>query len=70
MKRLIIAILGIFIINTFLSAQVVNTTTNDGSKRKVFPHFSVSPIGGAIFPASKNMWSAFKPGGAVGLDLG
>lgn len=73
MKRLIIVFMGLFIMTLFAEAQVTTTTTQTTkvttSKRKLFPHFSVSPFGGAIFPI-QNLKESFKPGGTVGLDLG
>ncbi|RPI15013.1 MAG: hypothetical protein EHM58_15160 [Ignavibacteriae bacterium] len=66
MKNLIILIAAIFFINLTVEAQVKTTTT---SKRKMFPHFSISPSGGAIFPI-QNLKESFKPGGQFGLDLG
>jgi len=54
-----------------VDAQAVGTTTPvQVDKRKIYPHFSISPIGGAIFPATKNLRDEFKPGGMFGLDLG
>lgn len=38
-------------------------------KRKSYPHFSISPIGGALFPLPKNLSNSFKPGAMFGLDI-
>jgi hypothetical protein len=72
MKRFTIILLGLFLLTVFAEAQVTTTTSTTKvttTKRKLFPHFSVSPTGGAIFPI-QNLKESFKPGGTVGLDLG
>lgn len=67
MKKLLLLLIALFFITSAVEAQVKTTTTT--TKRKMYPHFSVSPSGGAIFPMS-NLKESFKPGGTVGLDVG
>lgn len=76
MKRLILITIAIFALNLFVQAQNTTTTTSttyNGKtytiKAKDYPHFSISPTGGAIFPM-QNLKQSFKPGGTVALDLG
>lgn len=38
-------------------------------KRKQYPHFSISPIGGVLFPLPKALSNSFKPGALFGLDF-
>jgi hypothetical protein len=38
--------------------------------KKMFPHVSIAPVAGAIFPLTRAMRDEFKPGGLAGLDLG
>src|SRR5689334_1601093 len=47
-----------------------NTTTKQPTVKKGFPHFSIAPYGGAIFPLTRDMRNEFKPGAQIGLDLG
>ncbi len=46
------------------------TTTKEQQTRKMFPHVTISPSGGAIFPLPKVLNQDFKPGGTIALDLG
>ncbi len=76
MKTLKLAaiLLAFVFIVTEASAQQTpnasNTTTKTKTIKKMFPHVSIAPYGGAIFPLTRNMRDAFKPGGEVGLDIG
>jgi hypothetical protein len=74
MKRLILVVIALFTLNVLSEAQDKPTTTTYNGKTytiksKQYPHFSVSPTGGAIFPI-QNLKESFKPGGTVALDLG
>jgi hypothetical protein len=69
MKTIILSIALLFFASGIYSQQTPNTPTKDGSKRKQYPHFSITPNGGAIFPLPKVLSSSFKPGGMFGLDL-
>lgn len=46
------------------------TTTVKKETRKMFPHVTISPNAGAIFPLPKILNQNFKPGGTLGLDVG
>lgn len=65
-----------FFVFLFLVNVSWSQKTPDASKervksvKKMFPHFSVAPSGGAIFPLTRAMRDEFKPGGIVGVDLG
>lgn len=54
------------------SFSQINTTTKTTTKstRKTYPHVTITPYGGAIFPLPKILNQNFKPGGNVGLDVG
>ena len=67
MKTIMILVLAAFLTSGIYTQQT--PTQKDGSKRKMYPHFSISPNGGAIFPLPKVLSSSFKPGGMFGLDL-
>ncbi len=57
---------------TTTTVTTSTTTTSQQPKliKKTFPHFTVSPYGGAIFPLPKVLNQNFKPGGNFGMDLG
>lgn len=74
MKRIILIVIAIFTLSMIAEAQDKTTTTTYNGKTysiksKQYPHFSVSPTGGAIFPV-QNLKESLKPGGSVALDLG
>jgi hypothetical protein len=70
--RLIAAMLVLMLtVNIALEAQTTTTTTTTKkSIKKMFPHVSLAPFGGAIFPLPKILNQNFKPGATVGLDVG
>ena len=67
MKTIMISIALLIFASGIYSQQT--PVKKDGSKRKQYPHFSITPNGGAIFPLPKVLSSSFKPGGMFGLDL-
>lgn len=71
-RAVVLILVSIFAINFSVEAQQTPnpSTTKKKSVKKMFPHFSIAPIAGAIFPLSRSMRDEFKPGGLVGLDLG
>jgi hypothetical protein len=66
------AILLAFILGSqgILSQQTTTGTANKKYVKEKFPHVSIAPFGGAIFPLTKAMRDEFKPGGLAGLDVG
>ncbi len=69
MKRSALAVMMVFLICTIAEAQDVSTVRYVPIV-KSYHYFSISPVGGAIFPVSKDLTGSFKPGGSAGLDLG
>ncbi len=59
-------------LSTAAFSQVKTGPQNPKEKsvKKIYPHVSIAPIGGAIFPLTKSLSNEFKPGGLVGLDVG
>jgi hypothetical protein len=73
LKLVALLIAFIFTVNEASAQQTPNasnTTTKTKTIKKQFPHVSIAPFGGAIFPLTRDMREEFKPGGEVGLDLG
>ena len=73
LKLAALLIAFIFTVNEVSAQQTPNasnTTTKTKTVKKQFPHVSIAPFGGAIFPLTRDMREEFKPGGEVGLDLG
>lgn len=62
---------AVFVMGSYTYAQN-NTTTKTTTKslRKVYPHVTIAPYGGAIFPLPKVLNQNFKPGASIGFDLG
>jgi len=71
-KLIIILIAAIMAFSLDINAQQTPQPTVNKEKgvKKMFPHVSLAPIGGAIFPLSRTLRDDFKPGGLVGLDIG
>jgi hypothetical protein len=46
------------------------TTTKTKNVKKMFPHVSIAPVAGAIFPLTRQLREEFKPGALFGLDIG
>jgi hypothetical protein len=65
-------VLVVFAFNLNIDAQQTPSPTVKKEKtvKKMFPHVSIAPFAGAIFPLSRSMRDEFKPGGLVGLDIG
>jgi len=65
----------LFVIASNSYAQTTTTTVVTTPKKtyvvtkEVFPQWSITPVGGAIFPVL-NLSETFKPNGAFGLDVG
>ena len=74
-KLLTVALLAVFFISNSSFAQKTETTviqTKDKTykvTKEVFPQWSVTPYGGAIFPVA-TLSESFKPNGAFGIDVG
>ncbi len=62
----------IFFASDALAQQTPNAsnTTSKKEVKKMFPHVSIAPYGGAIFPLTRALREEFKPGGQIGLDIG
>jgi len=61
----------IFIVSEVSAQQNPSPTIKkEKSVKKLFPHFAIAPVAGAIFPLTRDMRNEFKPGALVGLDLG
>ena len=65
-KQISVFLVFIFAMNCFSQT----TTTTKKEVRKQFPHVTISPFGGAIFPLPKILNQNFKPGGHAGLEIG
>ncbi len=52
----------------FFSTAAISQTTYSTIKKSPYPQWSLSPVGGVIFPVG-NFSNNFKAGGNVGLDL-
>ncbi len=62
---------AVFVMGSYTYAQNnTNTKTTTKSVRKIYPHMTITPFGGAIFPLPKVLNQNFKPGGNIGLYLG
>lgn len=62
LKSLLIVLL------VLISSASISQTRFTTVKKAAYPQWSLSPIGGIIFPVG-NLSNNFKPGGSVGLDL-
>lgn len=70
-KCVILMFSTLLLVTASFSQQNVNTNPKkEKSVKKIYPHVSIAPIGGAIFPLTKSLRDEFKPGGLVGLDIG
>jgi hypothetical protein len=68
----VMAILLAFVLSSpgILSQQTTSKTVKkEKSVKDKFPHVSIAPFGGAIFPLTKAMRDEFKPGGLAGMDV-
>jgi hypothetical protein len=72
MKTLAVIILTLTFVLGNASAQETPkpSTKKTTTVKKMFPHISIAPVGGAIFPLTRAMREEFKPGALVGLDIG
>jgi hypothetical protein len=65
--------LFVFASSTFAQTTTTTTTSTNGKTyvvtKEAFPQWSVSPMGGVIFPVM-SLSESFKPNGAFGLDVG
>lgn len=72
--KLAVVLLAFVFASSSVWAQQAPSNTPSTSKqktvKKMFPHVSIAPVGGAIFPLTTAMREEFKPGAIVGLDLG
>lgn len=71
-KIIIILITAILAFSLDVNAQQTPKPTlkKETTLKKMYPHVSIAPIGGAIFPLTRQIRDEFKPGGLVGLDIG
>jgi hypothetical protein len=67
--NVMVIIAAMFLTLSVFSQQNANPQ-KEKSIKKIYPHVSLAPIGGAIFPLTKSLRDEFKPGGLVGLDIG
>lgn len=66
----LLTMLFVLSISTYAQEKPTATTTVKKETRKMFPHVSIAPVAGAIFPLTRQFRSEFKPGGLFGLDIG
>lgn len=66
----LILIIAIGLTSVTIAQNNTTTPTKTKSVRKLYPHMTITPFGGAIFPLPKILNQNFKPGGNVGLDVG
>ncbi len=73
LKAFTILLVAVFALTLPVHSQQTSnpsTVKKEKSVKKMFPHFSIAPVGGAIFPLTRTLREEFKPGGLVGLDIG
>lgn len=70
--KVVAILLALLATSPGILSQQTNVTSVKKQKlvKEKFPHVSISPFGGAIFPLTKAMRDEFKPGGLAGLDIG
>ncbi|MFI5211413.1 MAG: outer membrane beta-barrel protein [Ignavibacteria bacterium] len=67
---LIAAIMAFSTLENYAQQKPNSTVKKETTLKKMYPHVSIAPIGGAIFPLTRQLRDEFKPGGLVGLDIG
>ncbi len=70
LKFAFLLLIAVLVLNCNSSAQNNSPTMTTKSVRKTYPHVTITPFGGAIFPLPKQLNQQFKPGGHFGLDVG
>jgi hypothetical protein len=68
--HIILLVTAVFFSAASFSQQTNPAPVKEKSVKKIYPHVSIAPLGGAIFPLSKSLRDGFKPGGLLGLDIG
>lgn len=70
LKLNVMLLFAALFLSTAVFSQVKTGPQKEKSVKKIYPHVSIAPIGGAIFPLTKSLRDEFKPGGLLGLDVG